>query len=51
MQIREIYPDYLKYRAYHQLVGSSPSKDINEDIIDGDFEGDDSVEKFFKSMI
>ncbi|HEY4523270.1 MAG TPA: hypothetical protein VJK04_00135 [Candidatus Paceibacterota bacterium] len=47
IKIQKQHPDYIKYRAYHQLISSTPP----DDVIEGDFEGDDSVEKFFKSLV
>ncbi len=40
-------PDCRKYRAFHQLIGSSPP----EDALSGDFEGEDSIEAFFKNLV
>ncbi|KKS38516.1 MAG: hypothetical protein A3G49_06425 [Candidatus Sungbacteria bacterium RIFCSPLOWO2_12_FULL_41_11] len=47
MQIQKNHPDYVKYRSYHQLIGSTPSHRS----LDGDFEGIDSVETFYKILI
>ena len=39
-------PDARKYRAFHQLIGSTPSPDA----LHGDFEGEDSIEAFLKLL-
>ena len=44
--IRIKYPDYEKYVVYHVLVGSTLPDGVT--IIEDDFPGDDSVEKFLK---
>ncbi|KKU90932.1 MAG: hypothetical protein UY23_C0005G0028 [Candidatus Jorgensenbacteria bacterium GW2011_GWA1_48_11] len=41
------HPDFQKYKCYHALIGSTPPPDS----IDGDFEGEDSVEEFFQSIL
>lgn len=45
-KLKKQHPDVLKYRCYHQLVGSTPW----EDVIEGDFEGEDSIIEFLKSL-
>jgi hypothetical protein len=47
MKLKKRYPDCRKYRAFHQLIGSSPP----EDALSGDFEGEDSIEAFLKSLM
>ena len=39
-------PNCRKYRAFHQLIGSTPEAGA----LSGDFEGEDSIEVFFKSL-
>jgi len=45
-KLEERRPDCRKYRAFHQLIGSTPPADA----LSGDFEGEDSIESFFKSL-
>lgn len=40
------YPDCERYKCFHQLIGSTPP----ENTIEGDFTGDDSVERFLKTV-
>ena len=47
MNIQKRHPDFNHYRCYHQLIGSTPPPDV----YDGDFDADDSVEKFYKSLL
>lgn len=47
MRLQKKYPDYYRYRAYHQLIGSTPP----DNVLDGDFEGEDSVEDFYQSLL
>lgn len=49
-RIRERYPDYMKYRYYHKLIGSTPVEEVFE-YIDKDFEGDCSVIAFFEGLL
>ena len=42
------YADATEYLIFHQLVGSSPPV---ADLHRGDFEGDDSVEKFLSALV
>jgi len=46
-QIRQNHPDYERYLCYHRLISSTPWGEI----IEGDFTGEDSVERFFESML
>ncbi|HXV26688.1 MAG TPA: hypothetical protein VD862_01535 [Candidatus Paceibacterota bacterium] len=48
-RLREKYPDYIHYRAYHKLIGSTVRPDF-EPIIEGDFPGEDSVVAFLRSL-
>lgn len=44
--IRIKYPNYANYVVYHILVGSTVLDDV--ELIEEDFPGDDSVEKFLE---
>ncbi|MCX6701674.1 MAG: hypothetical protein NTX96_00570 [Candidatus Zambryskibacteria bacterium] len=44
--LRKKYPDWQNYRVYHLLVGS----DLLEPTKYFDFPGDDSIEKFIRSL-
>jgi hypothetical protein len=46
-RLEEKYGDFVKYRAYHWFVGSTPPDDCDKE----DFEGEDSVEEFFKGFL
>lgn len=48
-RIRERYPDYIKYRPYHRLIGSTPKE--GPDLVEGDFEGDCSVVAFLQGLL
>ena len=45
-KLEERHPGARKYRVFHQLIGSTPLADV----LSGDFEGEDSIEAFFKSL-
>ena len=45
-ELNEKYPDALYYELYHVLIGSTPPEYVNK----FEFPGDDSVEKFFRSL-
>lgn len=45
--LRERHPDYQEYGTYHKLAGSSPRGPVKE----ADFDGKDSVEKFYKKIL
>lgn len=52
MQIKKRYPDSRRYRIFHILIGSGIPEDFpKNEIIEEDFPGEDSVEKFLESLI
>lgn len=46
-ELESRYPDFLDYRLYHLLIGSTPSKKCSK----FDFPGEDSIEKFIQSAV
>lgn len=48
-KIQKTYPDFQQYRCYHQLIGSTILE--SEHVVDGDFEGDDSVIRFLEGLL
>jgi hypothetical protein len=49
-KIREKYPDYDRHRCYHKLVGSTIPEDV-PNIVEEDFEGEDSVAGFLEGLL
>jgi len=47
-EIKKKYPDYSKYRLWHLVIFSTIGKSM--EITHFDFPGDDSVERFIKSL-
>ncbi|GEM_PF-1747963 len=47
-ELKKKYPDYLNYRIYHFLIGSTPSN--ARKLIEEDFPGEDSVVNFMNSF-
>jgi len=45
-KLEERRPNCRDYRVFHQLIGSTPPAGT----LSGDFEGEDSIEAFFKSL-
>lgn len=49
--LREKYPNWKNWLAYHKLVGSSPPESDEEEMVYEDFPGEDSVVLFLESLL
>ncbi len=49
-KLQKNYPDVSQYRCYHKLIGSTLPEDA-QNIIEEDFEGDDSVAGFLEGLL
>jgi hypothetical protein len=49
-KIKKNHPDYQRYRCYHKLIGSTPFED-DPNVIEEDFEGEDSVAAFLEGLL
>lgn len=49
-KIRANHPDYQKRRCYHKLIGSTMPEDA-QNVIEEDFEGEDSVVAFLGGLL
>lgn len=47
--LKKKYPNYSKYRMYHKLISSTVPKSMYG-IIEGDFPGEYSIEKFIEHL-
>ncbi len=46
--LQERHPNYIDYRLYHLLVGSTPRSE--HELKEEDFEGEDSIIAFIESL-